>query len=108
MKHFFLVADWGAHYYLDVPNIMLSAGSVWDTKKNWNLSRTRLPEVIQRVIVDSGGFAFFSRWGDYPFSLEKYLELVYHIKDKHPLYRVATLDYPCEPEINRSQLMTNE
>lgn len=108
MKHFFLVADWGAHHYLDVPNIMLSAGSVWHPKQNWNLSRTRLPKMVERLILDSGGYAFFSRWGEYPFDLEKYLELAYYLRDLHPLYRVATLDYPCEPDINRSQIMTNE
>ena len=109
MEEFFLVADWGAHNYLSVPNVMMSAGSIATPEgTKWNLSRTRLPETVERVILDSGGFSFFSRWGDYPFTLEQYLDLVYYIKDIHPLFRVVTLDYPCEPEIDRSQLMTNE
>jgi len=109
VDEFFLVADWGAYNYLSVPNIMLSAGSISDkTGTKWQFSRTRLPATVENVILDSGGFAFFSRWGDYPFSLEDYLDLVYHVRDEHPLFRVATLDYPCEPEINRRQLMTND
>ena len=109
MKHFFLVADWGAHHYLRVPNIMLSAGSISTPDgKKWNRSRTRLPEGVERVILDSGGYAFFSRWGEYPFTIEKYIELAHYIKDTHPLYKAAILDYPCEPDINRSQVMSNE
>lgn len=109
MKEFFLVADWGAYNYLYVPNIMLSAGSIANAKgTEWQLSRTRLHPLVKKVIVDSGGYAFFSRWGDYPFSLNEYLDLVYYIKDKYPLFRVATLDYPCEPSINRRQLMFND
>ena len=109
VEEFFLVADWGSHNYLFVPNVMMSASSIATPDgSKWNLSRTRLPDSVERVIVDSGGFAFFSRWGEYPFSLESYLDLVYYVQDTHPLFRVATLDYPCEPEIDRSQLMTNE
>lgn len=110
MKHFFIVADWGAYNYLTVPNIMMSAGSIADTKgTKWNLARTRLPEGFpDRLILDSGGYSFFSRWGDYPFSIEDYVGLAHLLQDKYPLYRVATLDYPCEPDIDRSHLMTNE
>ena len=110
MKHFFLVADWGAHNYLTVPNIMMSAGSIATANgKQWNMSRTRLPDGYpDRLILDSGGYSFFSRWGEYPFSIEKYVDLANTLKDKYPLYRVATLDYPCEPDIDRSHLMTNE
>lgn len=109
MKEFFLVADWGAYNYLYVPNIMLSAGSIANAKgTEWQLSRTRLHALVEKVIVDSGGYSFFSRWGDYPFSLEKYLDLVYYIKDKYPLFSVATLDYPCEPNINRDNLVSNQ
>jgi len=110
MKHFFLVADWGAHNYLTVPNIMLSAGSIAKADgKSWNMTRTRLPEGFpDRLILDSGGYSFFSQWGEYPFSIEDYITLAGILKDTYPLYKVATLDYPCEPDINRSQLMTNK
>ena len=110
MKDFYLVADWGAHNYLTVPNIMLSAGSIATTNgKKWNMTRTRLPEGFpDQLILDSGGYSFFSRWGDYPFSIEDYVSLAHLLQDQYPLYRVATLDYPCEPDINRSHLMTNE
>jgi len=111
MKEFYLVADWGAHNYLTVPNIMLSAGSIAQTDgKKWNMSRVRLPEGYpDKLILDSGGYSFFSRWGDYPFSISSYVDLANILKDMYPLERVATLDYPCEPKINRiNDLQTNE
>jgi len=110
MEHFYFVADWGAKHYLTVPNVMISAGSTWHPKSNkFSLSRTNLPpDTTKRVFLDSGGFSLMSRYPDYPFSLEEYIDLAYHIKKKYPLTEIATLDYPCEAEIDRTQLHTNQ
>ena len=96
MDHFFLVADWGAKHYLIVPEVLLSAGTVYHPKKKgWDLSRTNLPDVVEQVFIDSGGYSFLTGWGKYPFDLEEYLSLCYHVRDKHNLFAVATLDFPC-------------
>ena len=109
MKDFYFVADWGAKHYLNVPNIMISAGSVWQPKRNkYSLSRTIIPDSVEQVILDSGGYSFFSSYPDYPFSIEDYVGLVNLIKDQSGITRVVTLDYPCEPDINRSRVSTNE
>lgn len=109
MEQFYFVADWGARHYLHVPNVMLSGGSIWTPKgKKFSLSRTVLPDTVERIILDSGCFSFFSRYAEYPFELQTFLDLAYHVREQSPLYRVVTLDYPCEPEINRKQHSTNE
>ena len=104
MKHFYFVADYTSRYYLEVPNIMISAGPSWLNGKwhNWNgLS----PE---RLFIDSGGFSFFKKWGEYPFDLETYLSFIYNLKEQYPLELCAVMDYPCEIEANRTKLKTNK
>jgi hypothetical protein len=59
------------------------------------------------MFLDSGGFSFFSKYSDYPFSLDDFLELV-----QHPYYGYwpllwAPLDYPCEPAVQRDNLISN-
>ena len=109
MEDFYFVADWGAKHYLKVPNVMISAGSVWQPKTNkFSLSRTHIPDTVEQVFLDSGGYSFFSYYPDYPFTIEEYINLANIIKDQSGITRVVTLDYPCEPDINRSRVSTNE
>lgn len=59
------------------------------------------------MFLDSGGFSFFSKAGDYPFSPDDYLQLV-----EHPYYGYqpllwASLDYPCEPDTCRSHNLSS-
>jgi len=105
MEHFYFVADYTSRYYLNVENILLSAGTSYLKNKKWHNWKGLSPE---RVFIDSGGYSFFRKWGEYPFSLEKYLEFVDIISDLYPLELVAIRDYPCEPDINRQHILTNK
>ena len=100
MKHFFLVADWGAKHYLTVPNILLSAGMVYHPKKKgWDMSRTNLPHGFpDKLMLDSGGYSLLNTWGKYPFTLDEYTELAHTLIDSYPLYKIATLDIPCDTQ----------
>jgi hypothetical protein len=110
MRDFYFVADWGSKHYLTTPNVMISAGSTYHPKKKkFDLSRTNLPkDTTKKLFLDSGGFSLLSQYPDYPFTLNQYLELAYYIKDNNLLTLIATMDYPCEAEINRTQLHSNE
>ena len=55
-------------------------------------------------VLDSGGFVALNRLGGYPFGPDQYLEL---IKERRPTW-AASMDFPCEPEISRETLMSNE
>jgi hypothetical protein len=60
------------------------------------------------MFLDSGGFSFFSRWGDYPFSPDEYLRLVEHPYYGYQPLAWASLDYPCEEDTRRRLgLMSN-
>jgi len=78
-----------------IENVLVSAGSLWSTQRGKFVRRT--PPAHTRFFLDSGGFTCLNRFGDYPWSLEDYLSLIWHYKPDY----VATMDYPCEPEINR-------
>ena len=105
MEHFYFVADYTSRYYLDVPNILLSASTSYLQNKKWHNWQGLTPE---RVFIDSGGYSFFRKWGDYPFSLEKYFEFIDIITELYPVELVAIRDYPCEPTINRKDISTNK
>ena len=83
-----------------VENICCSAASMWTGKKfkRWQ------PPKHSLMFIDSGGYSFFQRKGDYPFSCADYVEMT---KQHSPDF-VAVRDYPCEPDIKRSStLRTN-
>ncbi len=73
-----------------IPYIIVSAASMWTGKKfkRWT------PPKHDLKFIDSGGFSFFSKWGEYPFDLETYLALA----DRENPDFLATRDYPCEPK----------
>jgi hypothetical protein len=94
------VPAWATGHYL------ISAASLWrNEQQTWR--RPRLPEPSGRMFLDSGGYSFFARWGDYPFSPDQYLDLVQGTdRPLRPLIW-ASLDYPCEPETERGALASN-
>jgi hypothetical protein len=104
MKHFYFVADYTARFYLNVPNIMISAGASWLDGKWHDYKDLHM----QRCFVDSGGFSFFRKYGKYPFTLEQYVDWIGYLQDDYPIYLVSVLDYPCEGTTNRTTLKTNE
>lgn len=86
-------------------NVMFSAAGFWD---DWN-GEWRRSAKFKRSFglrwLDSGGFTMLNRYGDYPFSVINYANLIIWLK---PHY-YAIMDYPCEPEITRSLgLMSNK
>ena len=107
MEDFYFVADYTSRFYLDVDNILFSASTSFLKSKKWH-DWTGLDP--QKTFIDSGGYSFFRRWGEYPFSIAKYIEFIYILKDDnmYPITLCAIRDYPCEPDINRSQISTNK
>ncbi len=94
IKHFY----WGIAAWRDrtvmrefkIPNIFISVV---------NLERYPLKSLsfAERIFVDSGGFQFFTRFNEYPYSPKDYLELI--SSDADIVTRFASMDYPCEPEL---------
>lgn len=86
---------------------LVSAAGLWWPSRGKFVKRS-YPDARTRMFLDSGGFSFFSKWGEYPFKPDDYLRLV-----EHPYYGYqpllwASLDYPCEPETHRPHgLMSN-
>lgn len=56
------------------------------------------------IMLDSGGFSFLNRFGDYPFSINVFVDWVDKMNDVNDgkVNFVATPDYPCEMEITRT------
>jgi len=81
---------------------MFSAGGFWNGT-GWR--RKRFPQHSGKRWLDSGGYTMLNKYGEYPFSVVNYANLVAYL---HPHY-YATMDYPCEPDISRSLgLMSND
>lgn len=107
MKRFYYVADWGSEKYLFAENILCSAASAWKADNKFRNKQFIFPPTIERLFIDSGGFGVHKRFGEYPYSLDQYLEYVNYMMDHWPVKEVAILDYPCEPEVNRQTHSTN-
>lgn len=93
MKVFF-VLDPRSDPHFDYPYILISAAPLWYGKK---FRRIKLKSKYEELFLDSGGFSFFYRSGDYPFSIEDYVELARYLNADY----VAIMDYPCEPDVVR-------
>jgi hypothetical protein len=96
------IALWGitGHYPGWFPKLemyLVSAAALWSAERG-KFIRRRYPDAPRRMFLDSGGFSFFARNGDYPFTRQQYVDLVDHYQ---PLLW-ASLDYPCEPSVHRS------
>ena len=85
-----------------VPYIMISAATLWNPKMY--KFRNYRPPSYDGFFLDSAGFTVQARWGKYPFTLEQYVDLAARLNVDH----AATLDYPCEPKVNREVHATNE
>ena len=75
-------------------HIMVNASQFWHKGKQvWiRHGRTRRGGL---VFLDSGGYIFFNRQDDYPFSPGQYMNLVSYLRPDF----FASMDYPCEPSI---------
>ena len=82
---------------------MISAGALWARERRAFAQRT-MPRCAG-LFLDSGGFTCLSLYGDYPWSRDEYLALIRQMRPD----LVATLDYPCEPDIRRGdRFQTND
>jgi hypothetical protein len=80
--------------------IILSACGLWKGKGRFRKKRLDWNDWF----LDSGGFTALNKWGDYPFSPDEYLSL---IERDNPSI-AASMDYPCEPDISRESLLSND
>jgi hypothetical protein len=84
-----------------VPYVLISASVLWNSTRK-RFQKFHGP-TRRSLFVDSGGFGFHKRYGEYPFSRETYAELATALGAD----LVAVRDYPCEPGVNRSAHETN-
>jgi hypothetical protein len=81
-------------------HIMYSAGGAWNNrKKEWRAMV--YPRNAGKRWLDCGGFTLLNKYGDYPFTVANYANLVAATR---PTF-YATMDYPCEPNINRTMAL---
>jgi hypothetical protein len=82
-------------------NVMFSAGGFW-TGTTWRRDRFWTRGLR---FLDSGGFTLLNKYGEYPFTIANYLNLVAILTPNY----YASMDYPCEPDISRTlSHLTNE
>jgi len=105
MKRFYYVGDWGNERYLHVKNVMASVAAFWHNK--FSINKMKFSAVMERLFIDSGGYSMFTKYSEFPYSIEEYLSFVNELRDIWPVSEVATMDYPCEPHVNRSLYRTN-
>lgn len=88
IKEFYYGSSW--HWPLPyLPRVMLSYNMIRKIKNAWKID---IP-----FMLDSGAYSVIGKYGKYPYSCEEYTE---GIKKWHP--DIAwTMDYPCEPELQR-------
>lgn len=70
---------------------MFNASQFWK-RGSWISSR---PRNAGEIFMDSGGFVFFNKFGEYPFSVDQYLGLIHKMRPDY----FASMDFPCEPTI---------
>jgi len=92
------------------PYVFLSAGVVWSYSHNKKLVPFKFSEQTKEIFLDSGGFSFFTKYSEYPFSVKEYVEWIHEMQkiNNGKVKYVATMDYPCEPSINRKAFSSNK
>jgi len=99
-KVFFALDGSGVDKKIEYPYVLISAATLWNGRKfkSFNTHHS-----VKEIFLDSGGFSFFNKFGDYEFDFNQFIHLARKINADY----VAVMDYPCEPEVNRSRLRTN-
>ena len=88
LSEFYYGSSW--HWPLPyLPRVMLSYNMLRKIKAPWNID---IP-----FMMDSGAFAVILKYGKYPYSPEEYAS---GIEKWHPDI-VWTMDYPCEPSVQK-------
>jgi len=83
------------------PYVLISAATLWTGRR---FKQPYFNSKVQEVFLDSGGFSFFYKSGDYEFNYKQYIWLAKRLKADY----VVVMDYPCEPDVNRSKIKTNK
>lgn len=87
----------------DSLNVMFSAAGFWDADiGEWRKGK-KFKKSFGLTFLDCGGFTLLNNYGDYPFSVINYANLVARLRPNY----YATMDYPCEPEISRELELTS-
>ena len=81
---------------IDFSNKYIMISSSRFLNKSGEFTRNPFIPKSKGWFLDSGGFSFLSEWKKYPFSIDDYAQI---INKKKPNF-AATMDYPCEPELN--------
>jgi hypothetical protein len=112
LTNFFSVLYWREHHKLfskHTPHIfhffpsriLVSAGNLWN-KKSFGNPAFPPHTMYDELFIDSGGFQFFGKFGEYPYSVRDYLDFIEMVRPE--MY--AAMDYPCEPEICKKNKVT--
>jgi hypothetical protein len=88
-------------------HILLVAAAHWDGRRQRLHVRRPPTDHVASLAVDSGGFTAARRWGRYPWSPQQYADFVQDVSRDVPLDWCASMDYACEPAVDRSPLGTN-
>ena len=99
-KVFFALEGSGTDKKIDWPYVLISAATLWTGKR---FKPFRPHQNVREVFLDSGGFSFFSRYGEYPYTCLQLWRLARKLNASY----VAVMDYPCEPGVNRERYKTN-
>lgn len=89
-------------------HVLLVAAAHWDTRRQRFRLRRPPADHVASLAVDSGGFTAARRWGQYPWSPQQYADFVHAVSRDVPLDWCASMDYACEPTVDRSTLATNQ
>jgi hypothetical protein len=89
-------------------HVMLVAAAHWDDRRQRFRIRRPPADHVASLVVDSGGFTAARRWGQYPWSARQYADFVHAVSRDVPLDWCATMDYACEPTVDRGTLATNQ
>lgn len=92
-KVFFALEGSGTDKKIDWPYVLISAATLWNGRK---FKPFNPHPNVKEIFLDSGGFSFLLRSGDYEFYPAQYIRLAKRIKANY----VAVMDYPCEQGAN--------
>ena len=102
---FYYGIGWGNDLKIPADHILISASACW--KKYRGGYRFEVPNILSEPItiwLDSGGYTCFTKWKDYPWTVEQYVNFVRLFCIRYPQTEyVSVLDLPCEPLVNRSE-----
>jgi hypothetical protein len=108
MEKFYYGIGFGNELKLPAKHILISASGCWRKGKNYEFVVPEITSTPESIWIDSGGFTYFSRQRDYPWTVEQYVAFVKEFCKKYPQVEYVTvMDLPCEPGVNREGGVSN-